>query len=109
MKTTYNFKIKNISQLNPYESNSRTHSKEQIEQIANSIRNFGFTNAVLIDENNGVIAGHGRIEAAATLNITDIPCMIIEGLDQHQKAALVIADNKIAENAGWNYDRSLRN
>ena len=98
------FKIKNLADLKEYESNSRTHSQEQVEQIQRSIKSFGFTNPILIDENNGIIAGHGRALAAANLKLEQVPCMVITGLSQHQKAALVIADNKIAENAGWNYD-----
>ena len=104
MKEQYEFKIKKLSDLSGYDSNSRTHSEEQIQQIAKSIKTFGFTNPILIDENNGIIAGHGRALAAATLNIDNVPCMVIDGLTQHDKAALVIADNKLAENAGWNYD-----
>jgi ParB-like chromosome segregation protein Spo0J len=104
MKEIYEFKIKKLSDLSGYDSNSRTHSEEQIQQIAKSIKTFGFTNPILIDENNGIIAGHGRALAAAILNIDNVPCMVIDGLTQHDKAALVIADNKLAENAGWNYD-----
>lgn len=100
----HEFKIKNLADLKEYESNSRTHSQDQIKQIEKSITSFGFTNAILIDENNGIIAGHGRALAAANLKLEQVPCMVITGLSQHQKAALVIADNKIAENAGWNYD-----
>jgi DNA modification methylase len=94
VKEQYEFKIKKLSDLSGYDSNSRTHSEEQIQQIAKSIKTFGFTNPILIDENNGIIAGHGRALAAAILNIDNV----------HDKAALVIADNKLAENAGWNYD-----
>lgn len=104
MKEQYEFKIKKLSDLSGYDSNSRTHSEEQIQQIAKSIKTFGFTNPILIDENNGIIAGHGRALAASILNIDNVPCMVIDGLTQHDKAALVIADNKLAENAGWNYD-----
>ena len=100
----HEFKIKNLADLKEYESNSRTHSQEQVEQIQKSIKSFGFTNPILIDENNGIIAGHGRALAAANLKLEQVPCMVITGLTEQSKAALVIADNKLAENAGWNYD-----
>jgi|TARA_R110000796_G_scaffold148262_6_gene265126 ParB family chromosome partitioning protein len=100
----YDFVVKKISELKPYESNSRLHAQEQITQIMKSITTFGFTNPVLIDELGGVIAGHGRLEAATRLELSEVPCIVVTGLDQHKKAALVIADNKIAENATWNYD-----
>ena len=100
----HEFKVKKLADLTGYESNSRTHSNEQIGQIEKSITTFGFTNPVLIDEKNGIIAGHGRVLAAANLGMKDVPCMVIDGLDQHSKAALVITDNKLALNAGWNYD-----
>lgn len=92
---------KKVDELIPYMNNSRTHSDEQIQQIASSIKEYGFTNPVLIDENNGVIAGHGRIEGAKLLNMIDVPCIVLEGLTEAQKKAYVIADNKMALNAGW--------
>tara|TARA_R110000796_G_scaffold64465_2_gene149410 strand:+ start:9510 stop:10139 length:630 start_codon:yes stop_codon:yes gene_type:complete len=104
INTEHKFQVKKIADLKPYDSNSRYHSAEQIEQIAQSIKKFGFTNPVLVDEKNGVIAGHGRLEAAIRLEMSEVPCMVINGLDQHSKAALVIADNRIAENASWNFD-----
>jgi ParB-like chromosome segregation protein Spo0J len=90
-----------INTLTSYSNNSRTHNNKQIKQIADSIEEFGFTNPILIDENNGVIAGHGRIEAAKTLNIEEVPTITLENLSDEQKAAYVIADNKLALNAGW--------
>ena len=87
--------------LLPYARNSRTHSPEQIQQIAASIREFGFTNPVLIDEEDGIIAGHGRVLAAQQLGLEQVPCLILSGLTDTQKRAYVIADNKIALNAGW--------
>lgn len=87
--------------LIPYASNSRTHSDAQAAQIAASIREFGFTNPVLIDEEGGVIAGHGRIMAARKLNLEEVPTITLEGLSKAQKRAYVIADNKLALNAGW--------
>lgn len=90
-----------IDELIPYANNSRTHSDRQIEQIASSIAEFGFTNPVLIDEKNGIIAGHGRFTAAKKLNLDEVPVIILDGLTDAQKKAYVIADNKLALNAGW--------
>lgn len=87
--------------LIPYARNSRTHSAEQISQIAASIREFGFTNPVLIDENSGIIAGHGRVLAAQKLKLDTVPCIRLAYLTDAQKRAYVIADNKLALNAGW--------
>lgn len=91
-----------VADLVPYAENSRTHSEAQIAQLAASIKEFGWTNPVLIDERNQIIAGHGRIMAAEKLNIDAVPCVVLDGLSDAQKKALVIADNKIALNAGWN-------
>jgi hypothetical protein len=90
-----------VANLIPFAKNSRTHSDSQVAQIAGSIREFGFTNPLLIDEKNGVIAGHGRLLAARKLNLEEVPCIRLEGLSDAQKRAYVIADNKIALNAGW--------
>lgn len=87
--------------LIPYAKNSRTHSEEQIAQIAASIKEFGFTNPIIIDENNGIIAGHGRILAAHKLKLKEVPCIQVTGWSEAQKKAYVIADNKLALNAGW--------
>lgn len=87
--------------LTPYARNSRTHSKEQVKQIAASIREFGFTNPVLIDSENGIIAGHGRVMAAEHLKLADVPCIRLGYLTEIQKRAYVIADNKLALNAAW--------
>lgn len=87
--------------LIPYARNSRTHSDEQVAQIAASIREFGFTNPVLIDESGGIIAGHGRIMAARKLGMEAVPCLRLAHLSEAQKRAYVIADNKLALNAGW--------
>lgn len=95
---------KPLGELIPYVNNSRTHSDLQITQIAGSIREFGFTNPVLIDENNNVIAGHGRIAAAKLLKMTDLPCIVLSGLSDMKRKALVIADNQLATNAGWDLD-----
>ena len=92
---------KNVSDLIPYARNSRTHSEAQVLQIAASIKEFGFTNPILIDGENGIIAGHGRVLAAMKLSINEVPCIELSGMTETQKRAYIIADNKIAENAGW--------
>lgn len=96
-----------ISALVPYARNSRTHSDEQLAQIAASMREFGFTNPVLIDEQGGIVAGHGRVMAAQRLGMAHVPCLRLAGLTQAQRRAYVIADNQIALNAGWD-DAMLR-
>jgi DNA modification methylase len=90
-----------IAALIPYVRNSRTHSDAQVAQIAASIREFGFTNPVLLDEANGIIAGHGRVLAARKLGMPDVPAIRLAHLTEAQKRAYVIADNKLALNAGW--------
>ena len=87
--------------LVPYARNSRTHDDAQVAQIAASIKEFGFTNPILIDEDNGIIAGHGRLSAARKLGIDDVPCLRLGHLTDAQKRAYVIADNRLALNAGW--------
>jgi len=95
---------KNTADLIPYARNSRTHSEEQIAQVAASIKEFGFTNPVIIDEDNGIIAGHCRVLAAQKLKIEEVPCVQVTGWSEAQKKAYVIADNKLALNAGWDED-----
>ena len=90
-----------IEALIPYARNSRTHSEAQVAQIAASIREFGFTNPVLIDKDGGIIAGHGRVMAARKLGIKDVPCIALGHLTAAQRKAYIIADNKLALNAGW--------
>lgn len=90
-----------IDALIPYARNSRTHSDAQVAQIAASIKEFGFTNPVLIDEDGGIIAGHGRTLAARKLGLSEVPCLRLSYLSEAQKKAYVIADNKLALNAGW--------
>lgn len=101
MKLHDNLQILPVDRLIPYARNSRTHDDAQVAQIAASIREFGFTNPVLVDEAGGVIAGHGRILAARKLGLAEVPCLTLAGLTEAQKRAYVIADNKIALNAGW--------
>jgi DNA modification methylase len=90
-----------LDALIPYARNARTHSDEQVAQIAASIREFGFTNPVLIDENGGIIAGHGRVMAARKLGMAEVPCIRLSHLTEAQRRAYIIADNKLALNAGW--------
>lgn len=97
LKITY----KPTKDLIPYARNSRTHSELQINQIASSIKEFGFRNPVLVDGENGIIAGHGRVMAATKLGIAEIPTVDGSDLTENQRRLYVIADNKIALNAGW--------
>lgn len=87
-----------------YENNSRTHSDEQIDQLVRSINEFGFTNPILIDEKNVIIAGHARLQASKKIGLEEVPCIVLSGLTDDQKKAYVIADNKLALNAGWDMD-----
>ena len=91
-------------QLIPYVNNSRTHDNNQVKQIASSIKEFGFTNPLLIDEDGGIIAGHGRLLAADLLGIDEVPTITLVGLTEAQRKAYVIADNQLALNAGWDLD-----
>lgn len=90
------------SELKPRASNPREHYKKQIKQIANSIREFGFVIPVLIDRENRLIAGHGRIEAAKLLGMKEVPAILVDHLTEQQVRAYVIADNKLTLNATWN-------
>lgn len=90
-----------IEKLKPYKNNARTHSDEQIEKIAKSMKEFGFINPVLVDGDLNVIAGHGRILGAKKLGMKEVPCLFIENLTEEQKRAYIIADNRLAEDAGW--------
>ena len=90
--------------LTPYARNSRTHSDEQVAQIVASIREFGFSNPVLIDAAGGLIAGHGRVMAAQNIGMSQVPCIVLGHLSPTQRRAYVIADNKLALNAAWNAD-----
>ena len=90
-----------ISDLIPYANNARTHSDEQVTQIASSIKEFGFNNPILIDKDNGIIAGHGRLEAAKKLGYTEVPTIKLEHLTDIQRKAFILADNRIALNSGW--------
>ncbi len=96
--------LRGIDTLIPYINNSRKHSDEQVDAIAGSIKEFGWTNPILIDANNGLIAGHGRLLAARKLGLDKIPCIELTNLSETQKKALIIADNKIALNSEWDYN-----
>jgi len=93
-----------IEKLKVYEKNSRTHSKKQVAQVVASIKEFGFTNPLLIDQEGTLIAGHGRLMAAKELGMDLLPCVRLSHLSDAQKRAYVIADNKIALNSGWDDD-----
>ena len=100
-KMADHIEMRSVEELIPYSKNARTHSENQVAQIANSIIEFGFTNPVLIDGAKGIIAGHGRLMAAKKLNLPQVPVVILDHLSEAQKRAYIIADNKLAENAGW--------
>lgn len=97
LKITY----KKTEDLIPYARNSRTHDESQVAQIAASIKEFGWTNPILLDGKNGIIAGHGRVMAAQKLGETKVPTIELSHLTNHQKRAYIIADNKLALNSGW--------
>ena len=93
-----------VSRLIPYKGNARTHTKKQIRQIADSITHFGFTNPVLIDDADEIIAGHGRVEAAKLLGLSGVPALRLSHLSDAEKRAYVLADNRLAEKAGWDHE-----
>ncbi|RKD25221.1 DNA modification methylase [Caminicella sporogenes DSM 14501] len=101
MKRTEELKILPIDELIPYANNVRTHSKEQIKKLRSSLREFGFINPVLIDKDKNIIAGHGRIIAAKEEGIKEVPCVLVEHLTEAQKKAYILADNRLALDAGW--------
>ncbi len=101
MKTHPVIVSRKVDDLIPYARNSRTHSDAQVAQIAASVREFGWTNPVLVDGENGIIAGHGRVLAARKLGMAEVPCIELAGLSDTQRRAYIIADNKLALNGGW--------
>ena len=105
MKTTTDFQLVNVSKLIPYVNNARTHSKEQITKLRSSLREFGFINPIIIDKDFNVIAGHGRLMAAKEEGIDEVPCVFVDYLTEAQKKAYILADNRMALDAGW--DESL--
>ena len=98
---TLQITYKPTADLIPYARNSRTHDDAQVAQIAASIKEFGWTNPILLDGSNGIIAGHGRVLAAQKLGETEVPTIELSHMDENQKRAYIIADNKLALNAGW--------
>lgn len=104
IKNALKISMTETDKLIPYARNSRTHSSEQVAQIAASIKEFGFLNPIIIDGENGIIAGHGRVMAAQKLGLKELPCVEAAHLTDAQRKAYVIADNKLALNAGWDYE-----
>ena len=101
MNTTKDMRLVPIDELVPYANNARTHSPEQIAKLRSSLREFGFINPVIIDKENNIIAGHGRVIAARAEGIKEVPCVLVDHLTEAQKKAYVIADNRMALDAGW--------
>lgn len=101
---THKIEQLSVDALIPYSNNARTHSDDQVTQIASSIKEFGFNNPILVDKTNGVIAGHGRLMAAKKLGMDTVPCIKLEHLTDAQRKAFILADNKIALNSGWDYE-----
>ena len=91
-----------VDKLNPYKNNARMHSQEQVGQIVKSIKEFGFTSPIIIDDDNMILCGHGRYAAALEMGLETVPCTVLSHLTEEQKRAYIIADNRIAENAQWN-------
>lgn len=104
MKPFYKYDRVKIADLKPYKKNARQHSPAQIDQIVAAISEYGFTNPVLIDEKNNLIAGHGRLEAARILEMSHVPAITVTGLTERKRKALVIADNKLALNSIWDFE-----
>jgi len=96
--------MRSVDALLPYAQNARTHSAEQVAQLVASIKEFGWTNPLLIDEHNQLIAGHGRLLAAKQMNDELVPCIVVDNLTDLQRRALIIADNKLALNSGWDFE-----
>lgn len=101
MKTTTDMQLVPLEKLVPYVNNARTHSPEQVTKLRSSLREFGFINPVIIDREYSVIAGHGRILAAKEEGITEVPCVFVDYLTEAQKKAYILADNRMALDAGW--------
>ncbi|WP_206367675.1 ParB/Srx family N-terminal domain-containing protein [Sphingomonas piscis] len=104
MRQTISVEYQNVERLKPYDQNARTHSKKQVRQIADSITKFGFTNPILTAADGSVIAGHGRLAAAKLLGIAEVPTVQLSHLTETERRAYVLADNKLALNAGWDRD-----
>lgn len=95
------FELRDVDDLIPYARNARTHSPEQVQKLAGSIKEFGFLNPVVISEDGGILAGHGRVMAAQKLGIKQVPCVVENHLTETQKKAYILADNRLALDAGW--------
>ena len=95
--------MKKVNEIKPYEKNPR-HNDEAVKYVANSIKEFGFKNPIIIDKNNVIIAGHTRLKASIYLNLESVPCIIADDLTEEQVKALRIADNKVSEMSEWNYE-----
>ena len=100
-RTTTQMELVSITKLVPYVNNARTHSPEQIMKLRSSLREFGFINPVIIDKDYGIIAGHGRVMAAKEEGIEEVPCVFVDYLTEAQKKAYILADNRMALDAGW--------
>ena len=100
-RTTTEMNLVDINKLIPYINNARTHSPEQINKLRASLREFGFVNPVIIDKDFNIIAGHGRVEAAKAEGIKEVPCVLVDYLTEAQKKAYILADNRMAMDAGW--------
>src|SRR5574344_135626 len=100
-KTTTKMELVSVSKLIPYINNARTHSVEQINKLRSSLREFGFINPVIIDKDFNIIAGNGRVLAAKAEGINEVPCVLVDYLTEAQKKAYIIADNRMALDAGW--------
>lgn len=107
MITTKEMKLVDINKLVPYINNARTHSPEQIAKLRASLREFGFINPVIIDKDYSIIAGHGRVAAAKEEGINKVPCVLADHLTPAQKKAYILADNRMAMDAGWDEERRL--
>ena len=101
MKTAHTIEQWPVNRLVPYDRNARTHSEAQVAQIAASITQFGFNNPILVDSSSGIIAGHGRLQAARKLGLASVPVIVLDHLTDAQRRAYILADNKLALNAGW--------
>ena len=104
MTMTTEFQLVDINKLVPYANNARTHNKEQILKLRSSLREFGFINPIIIDKNYNVIAGHGRLEASKAEGMAEVPCVFVEHFTEAQKKAYILADNRMALDAGWDDD-----
>jgi ParB-like chromosome segregation protein Spo0J len=103
MPTSYSSQAA-VESLQPHPANPHTHSKKQIAQLARSIQQFGFTSPIIVDENNIILAGHGRWQAAKQIGLEVVPIITVSGLTEAEKRAYLLADNKLVENAAWDLD-----